>query len=49
VNLENKFEDYKKFLLKQANQFEKVFVLAGNHEYYYGNIVGTQQKNQRSL
>jgi len=47
VNMDNKYENYKNFLLKQANQFEKIFVLAGNHEYYYGNIKGTQKKSKK--
>jgi predicted MPP superfamily phosphohydrolase len=33
---------YKEFLQEQANQFEKVFVIMGNHEYY--NARKTQDK-----
>jgi len=33
---------YKEFLLKQAEKFEKVFVIAGNHEYYHGTVADTK-------
>lgn len=35
-------QDYEDFLLHQASQFEKVFVLAGNHEYYIGGFNSPQ-------
>jgi len=35
---------YRKFLLEQANQFKKVFVLLGNHEYYGSTVARTLQR-----
>ncbi len=29
-----KKDNYQSFLLEQAQRFEKVFVIAGNHEFY---------------
>lgn len=31
-------EHYKNFLLEQADQYERIFVIAGNHEYYFKSI-----------
>lgn len=35
---------YKKFLLECAKKFKKVFVLAGNHEYYNAEYYSTNQQ-----
>lgn len=39
---EEGYKAYKEFLLHQATQFEKVFVLAGNHEYYNNGLKANQ-------
>jgi len=38
------FEYYKSFLLKQSEEFEKVLVLLGNHEYYGSEYFEVQRK-----
>lgn len=35
---------YEEFLKEMANRFDKVFVVAGNHEYYGNEMETTQQK-----
>ena len=36
--------DYKKFVQDMSRKFPKVFIIAGNHEYYSNKIVETKQK-----
>lgn len=38
ANSESDWEDYKNFLLLQAERFKRVYILAGNHEYYIGSF-----------
>lgn len=39
---------YKQFVAQQAAQFEKVFVVLGNHEYY-GSALGVPEKNLKAI
>lgn len=38
-----KQKSYKNFLFEQADNYEKVFVIAGNHEYYFKTIEHANQ------
>jgi hypothetical protein len=40
-------EGYEKFLLQEAEKYEKVFVIAGNHEFYHEIQSVTLDKIQR--
>lgn len=37
-----KDESYKQYLLQQAEIYDKVFVIAGNHEYYHNTVESTK-------
>jgi metallophosphoesterase superfamily enzyme len=39
-------EDYRDFLLEQCKYYEKVIVLAGNHEFYHSTIDETMKTIQ---
>jgi len=49
VNMDNKYENYKKFLLEQANQFEKVFCSCWKSRILLWEHKRDSKKNQRSL
>eukprot|EP01114_Cavostelium_apophysatum_P022598 TRINITY_DN8227_c0_g3_i1.p1 TRINITY_DN8227_c0_g3~~TRINITY_DN8227_c0_g3_i1.p1 ORF type:complete len:240 (+),score=58.91 TRINITY_DN8227_c0_g3_i1:2-721(+) len=43
IGVLKKEEQYRQFLRSEAKKFKKVFVVAGNHEYYGGSITGVNE------
>lgn len=41
--------DYRTYLLKQSEKFEKVFVIAGNHEFYNVKFLFFKKNKERNL
>lgn len=48
IGIPSKDEKYEKFLLDCASKFEKVFVIAGNHEYYTSEYHFVNEKIQQT-
>jgi len=49
IGVIGKLKQYESFLLSQAQQFEKVLVISGNHEYYTCTVKETLDAIQKNL
>ena len=43
-NTEEGWQQYRQFLLAWADEFDRVFVVAGNQEYYFGTLTQTETR-----